>query len=175
MHAGGQGFDSPHLHQDSYPTPPSPLSISVAIGKQSGKQILEDFIADRKATKGLTARGEEWLRKTLTRYLRWLPVTLEEVTRDHIVAFLSSYEDKPWRKHSFYRSLRTFWRWISTTYQAPNPFIDRFGNPVIDAPKVPSKVLYTISPEKVLVLIDAASSIRDKSMISLVLRPHIFD
>ena len=53
-------------------------------------------------------------------------------------------------------------------YDIPNPMIDRWGNPVIDAPKTPSKVLYTITPDKVRVLIDAASSVRDKAIISLL-------
>ena len=65
LQAGGQEFESPHLHQFPY------LDIAYNLldgsyrdksGKQSGKQLLEAFIKDRKSTKGLTASGEEWLR-----------------------------------------------------------------------------------------------------------------
>ena len=56
-----------------------------------------------------------------------------------MVTFLAMYNDKPWRKHSFYRPLRTFWKWVSTSYDLPNPFIGRFGNLVIAAPKMSSK------------------------------------
>jgi integrase len=81
---------------------------------------------------------------------------------------LAIYNDKPWRKHSFYRALRTFWKWVSITYEMRNPFIDRFGNLVITAPKTPNKVLYTITPNVVGMLIEAASCARDKAMISLL-------
>ncbi len=82
---------------------------------------LEDFIANKKATKGLTSRGEEWLRETLSKFLQWLSIPLKEVSTTIIVEFLSQYVDKPWRKHSFYRALKTFSRWVSVTESIPNP------------------------------------------------------
>ena len=76
--------------------------------------------------------------------------------------------DRPWRKHSFYRALRTFWRWVSVTESIPNPFLDRFGNLLIDAPKVPSRLLYTLTPEKVAILIESAHLARDQAIIALL-------
>ena len=96
--------------------------------------LLEQFIGYKKATKGLTASSEKWLRVTLGPFLAWLPDSLESGTKHQIIQFLGQYEGKPWRKHGFYRALRTFFKWVSTTYQVPNPFIDQFGNTVIDAP-----------------------------------------
>ena len=86
LQAGGREFDSPHLHQriDTISGPSAPDSpFHSPGGKQSGKQILEVFIADRKATKGLTVCGEEWLNETLTRFLDWLTVPIEHVHREH--------------------------------------------------------------------------------------------
>jgi integrase/recombinase XerD len=112
--------------------------------------------------------GERWLRQTLGTFFTWLPVPLTDVGREHLVGFLGQWEDKPWQKHSMYRSLRTFWRWVSTTYQIPNPMRDQFGNPIVAAPKTPDKILYTITPVDVCRLVDMASSIRDKAIISLL-------
>ena len=130
--------------------------------------MLEQFIASRQGSRGLTPKGETWLRETLTKFLRWLPVPLVEANTATIINFLSQYNDKPWRKHSFYRALRTFWKWASRTYDIPNPFLDRHGNLAIDAPKTPSKVLYTLSPELVSILMEAAQTVRDKAILSLL-------
>ena len=129
---------------------------------------LDAFVVNRKATRGLSARGEEWLRETLSKFLRWLPVSLTEVTTTTIIDFLGLYADKPWRKHSFYRALRTFWKWLSVRLSMPNPFLDKFGNPIIEPPKVPSRILYTLSPGNVAVLIESAGLIRDKPIIALL-------
>ena len=87
--------------------------------------LLGRFIDDRKATKGLTLSGERWLKETLTKFLSWLPLPPSEVARNHIVSFLARYEAMPWRKHSFYRALKTFWKWASINHEMPNPFVDR--------------------------------------------------
>ena len=129
---------------------------------------LESFIADRKGTRGLTPQGERWVRQTLGRFLTWLPVSLVETRRDHLVTYLAQWESKPWQKHSMFRALRTFWKWASIRYDIPNPMLDRWGNHVIDAPKTPNKVLHTQTPETVSQLVDAASCIRDKALISLL-------
>jgi len=134
----------------------------------ASENVLECFIKDKKNTKGLTISGEEWLRDTVGRFLRWLPVPLSEANREHVVSFLGFYNTKPWRKHAFYRANKSFWKWASRTYDIPNPMIDRWGNAVIEAPKTPKTVLYTMTPEKVHRLLEAASCIRDRAAISLL-------
>ena len=52
------------------------------------ENVLECFIKDKKNTKGLTTSGEDWLRDTLERFSRWLPVPLPQAKREHIVRFL---------------------------------------------------------------------------------------
>ena len=102
------------------------------------------------------------------KFLQWLPVPLADTNTATIITFLSQYDDRPWRKHSFYRALRTFWKWASLTHDMPNPFLDRHGNHAIGAPKTPSKVLYTITPELVSLLMEAAPTVRDKAIVSLL-------
>jgi site-specific recombinase XerD len=46
--------------------------------------------------------------------------------------------------------------------------IDRWGNAVIEAPKTPKTVLYTMTPENVHRLLEAPSCTRDKAIISLL-------
>jgi len=60
-------------------------------------------ITDLKSTKRLTKSGEVWLRDTLSRFIAWLEVAIVSVGRGQLVEFLSIYDAKPWRKHSFYR------------------------------------------------------------------------
>ena len=115
----------------------------------ASENVLESFIGDKKNTKGLTPSGEEWLRDTVGRFLKWLPVPLRQAHREHIVRFLGLYDTKPWRKHAFYRANKSFWKWAFRIYDIPNPMIDRWGNAVIEASKTPSTVLYTMTLEKV--------------------------
>ena len=147
---------------------PGPLHAKPAPKVSDRHELLESFISDKNSTKGLTVRGEEWLRETLSRFLSWLPVPVEDVGRTNIVDFLALYDAKPWRKHSFYRALRSFGKWVSINHEQPNPFIDRFGNLVIEAPKTPNDVLYTMTPDSVKSLIAAATTTRDKAIISLL-------
>ena len=135
------------------------------VGKMT---LLDSFVNDKKATKGLTTSGEYWLRENLSRFLTWLTLPIEDVRREQIVEFLAMYDGKPWRKHSLYRALRTFWKWVSIHHAVPNPYIDRFGNSVIEPPKTPKDILYTVTPESVRLLIAAASGLRDKAIISLL-------
>ena len=74
----------------------------------ASENVLESFIKDKKNTKGLTPSGEEWLRDTVGRFLRWLPVPLPQANREHVVRFLGFYNTKPWRKHAFYRANKSF-------------------------------------------------------------------
>ncbi|MFB3119731.1 MAG: tyrosine-type recombinase/integrase [Stenotrophomonas maltophilia] len=128
----------------------------------SNQLQLETFIAFKKATKGLTVSGEKWLRVTLGPFLEWLPLSLSEATKQHIIQFLAKYEDKPWRRHSFYRAFKTFWKWLAEEYQLENLMKG------IPAPKTPDVVLHTTIPADVDQLIQEANTFRDKAIIALL-------
>ena len=88
---------------------PDPLLAKPRIDfRLASENVLECFIKDKKNTKGLTTSWEEWLRDTVGRFLRWLPVPLPQVNREHVVRFLGFYTTKPWRKHAFYRANKSF-------------------------------------------------------------------
>lgn len=129
---------------------------------------IRQFIDYRKATVGLTESGEHWLRKTLTTFANCLPYAVEDVNVEHLVKFLAGYQDKPWRRHSFFRAFRTFFKWASSHYDIPNPMLDRWGNALIKAPKVPDRKLPTVTSQMVCELIGACNRMRDKALIAFL-------
>ena len=82
---------------------------------------------------------------------------------DHVLAFLSVYNDRPHQKDSFYRTFKSFYKWLlKFGYITENPML------LIEAPKLPEKVLRTITPEQVQTLLQAAESNRDKAIVALL-------
>ena len=136
-----------------------PDLISVTATNQ---RIIDEFIAYKKATKGLTPRGEQWLQDMTGRFLRKLSIDVIEVRPEHIAAFLSPYADRPFQKHGLYRALKSLYRWLKKMRRIQD-------NPIeyIETPKVPDKILPTVTPEQVKILIDNANCIRDKAIVSL--------
>jgi integrase len=100
--------------------------------------------------------------------MAWVEVPVQDVERSNLINFLALYEGKPWRKHSMYRALRTFWKWASRTFDIANPMQDRWGNATIDPPRVPNDILHTQTPESVAALLKATESPRDKTLIALL-------
>ena len=145
-----------------------PLTPCLQSASDRGESLVREFITERKSTKGLTTSGEDWLQRTLGRFIAWHDAPLSNVQRNDIVRFLALYTNKPWQRHSMYRALRTFWKWVSRTCDVANPMIDRWGNPVIDPPRVPSVILHTQNPESVAALIAFSSTSRDKAMIAVL-------
>ena len=129
---------------------------------------LDDFIANRQGTRGLTPTGERWLRDTLGKFIMWLSVPLAPVNTGTVISFLSQYDNKPWRKHSMYRALRTYWKWVPTTHDMDNPFLDIHGNMAIPAPRLPSRLLPTTSPETVATLIENCTTVRNQAIVGLL-------
>ena len=186
MQAGGPGFESPHLHQQTsrtldqivallgYPGRIFNMNASKPGGKflASPEQLYEDFLNFKKSTRGITPKSEDWFKDTVWTFLKSQPVTVDvtRLTTSDIATFLGRYNDKPHSKHSFYRALRLFYQWISTTYKLPNPFIDEFGNPVIRPPRIPEKALPTMDPNTAFdLIIQSIDSPRDVVIISLLM------
>ena len=65
-----------------------PVNLSVATPNQA---IIDEFVAYKKSTKGLTQRGEQWLRDMTGRFLRQLRMNLTDVGPQQIVEFLGPY------------------------------------------------------------------------------------
>ena len=124
--------------------------------------LVNTFVNYKKSTKGLTVRGEEWLRDMLGRFLKQLNIPAQEVQTSDITNFLSPYHDRPYQRHGLYRATKSFYRWLKRhRYIQDNPI------EYIETPKLPDKLLNTITPEQVRILMDNAGCTRDKAIISL--------
>ena len=128
----------------------------------TNQAIIDEFVAYKKATKGLTPRGEEWLRDMTGRFLKQLGINLFDVGPQQIVEFLGPYSDRPFQRHGLYRALKSLYRWLKKMRRIPE-------NPMeyIEAPKVPDRVLNIVTPEQVKVLIENAVNTRDKAVIGI--------
>ena len=101
-------------------------------------------MAFKKSTKGLTPRGEEWLRDMTGRFLKHLGVKITDVTPEHIAAFLAPYSGRPFRKHGLYRAIKSLCRWLKKMRRiSENPM------EFIETPKVPDSVLNIVTPDQV--------------------------
>ena len=124
--------------------------------------IIDEFVAYKKATKGLTPRGEEWLRDMTGKFVQRIDTNITDVAPQQIVAFLAPYSDRPFQRHGLYRALKSLYRWLKKMRRiAENPM------EYIEAPKLPDKILNVVTPEQVAVLIENAASIRDKALIGI--------
>ena len=57
--------------------------------------IIDEFVAYKKYTRGLTPRGEQWLRDMTGRFLRQLRMNLTDVGPQQIIEFLGPYSAFP--------------------------------------------------------------------------------
>lgn len=125
--------------------------------------MVESFVQYRKTARGLTERGEANLRYLLRRYLAELGRPAHSVTVENVLTFLSVYNDRPHQKDSFYRTLKSFYKWsVKFGLMEDNPML------LIEAPKLPETVLRTITPEQVHILLETAESSRDKAIVALL-------
>ncbi len=85
-----------------------------------------------------------------------------ELTSEGISTFLSSLSCGN-AKHAYFRAIRALYNWLYRQNRLQD-------NPIhlIDAPILAKKLLPSITPEQVQILIDHADSLRDKCIISLL-------
>ena len=80
---------------------------------------------------------------------------------------MKSLKCTPGGKHAYYRVLRTFYNWLYSRKSGyklnvqDNPILD------VDAPKLDRKILPSLTPQQVNYVIEQASCMRDKVIISL--------
>jgi len=132
--------------------------------KTVSKPLIEQYIYSRKSEKGLTAKGEHWIRETLPKFEKFADakgVYLLEVTRDDIREFLSSLNGV-WNRHSHFRALRAFYNWLEQ-----EKYIDLSPCHKLQAPKLPCKIMPRPTLPQLRMLIERADSPRNKAIICL--------
>ena len=87
-------------------------------------------------------------------------VNVEKATTQKIERFLLQFKN-PGNRLSYFRVLRTFFRWRETNFDLPNPMKG------LQSPKVGKLILPSLNQDDVLNLINRAETIRDKAIISL--------
>jgi integrase/recombinase XerC len=87
-----------------------------------------------------------------------------KTTPSEIEAFLKSIPPNQYglsTRHSSYRTMKTFYRWLNANFDLPNPMLR------IDAPILSKPILPSLDKNQVLYLVEKAHTIRDKAIIAL--------
>jgi len=126
-----------------------------------------DFMLSRQAML-CTPRTMKFYRDTLGKFLEWLEnegvAEPQQITTKHIRAFLASYAERGCSDsyiHTYARSAKTFLRFLHSEEYIPEPI--RF-----QMPKIGEKRLPILSIEEVKIVIEACKTIRDKTIIMLM-------
>ena len=125
--------------------------------------LINEFIDSR--PEGLSPLSIKYYRAYLNRSIS--VVSLNTSGRD-IIAFMKSLKCSPGGKHSYYRTLKTFYNWLYSRKSGyhlniqDNPILD------VDAPKLERKILPSLTPEQLDLVMEQACCLRDKAIISLL-------
>jgi site-specific recombinase XerD len=126
---------------------------------------------DYLVTRFLTSRRQGLSSQTIRFYKGYLysarRVVGIGVTPQEIDTFLGRLGCSNGGKHAYYRTLRTFYRWLFSPRSGMG--LSPSDNPIllVDPPKVEKKILPAFTPEQVNHLIGQAECVRDKAIISL--------
>ncbi len=81
---------------------------------------------------------------------------------EKIVEFLAGIQGEPETRHAYYRALKVLYRFFRKRHKFPNPI------ELIDPPRCPRKVMATLEAEQTLRLLNSASNLRDKTILTLL-------
>ena len=125
-------------------------------------QVLTEFFNSRR--EGLSSRTIEFYECYLYKSRQVISLS---VTGQHIIFFLKHLKCSAGGKHAYYRALKAFYNWLYSPKSGHN--INAQNNPIliVDPPKLQRKILPSLSPQQLDYLIEQASCIRDKAIISL--------
>jgi len=125
-------------------------------------KLIQQFIESRR--EGLSTNTIKYYSDYLKRAIQ---IVSFNVSCHDITMYLKSLKCSAGGKHSYFRVLRTFYNWLYSRKSGyhlnvqDNPILD------VDAPKVDRKILPSFTPQQVSYLIEQASCVRDKAIISL--------
>ena len=125
-----------------------------------GHNLLTDFLNDKQA-RGLSPQTIRFYKVYLTRFLGSIYKPVLELTKADISRFINGLTCSPGGKHAYFRSIRAFYKWA----QSESLIADI---PRMESPKVPKPLRVGVGLADVKILLDAAQSSRDKSIVSLL-------
>ena len=127
--------------------------------------LVAQYIASRKAERGLTATGEQWIRGTLPKFAIAMAANgtgLLTVSRDDMREFLSTVNGV-WMRHSHFRAIRALYNCLER-----EGHIKLSPCHKMQAPKTPAPILPRPTLPEIRKLIEAATTPRDKAIVSLM-------
>ena len=133
------------------------INISAERSEEYLPILVESFLLDRR-TQGLASGTVEFYRKKLKLFLAFAEAhaltQLTELTPDFLrqfLLYLGEEKHNPGGVHTFFRSVRTFLRWVEFEEIMP----EGWKNPIhkVKAPKVPQEVIEPVSLEDVASLL----------------------
>jgi len=116
------------------------------------------FLNNRQA-QNLKPKTIQWYEGELRAFARFCPELPTEP--GPIEQFLINLNVSPETKHTCFGALKAFYHFISQRYRLPNPIEQ------IARPHRPKKLMPTLEPRQIMQLINLASNLRDKTLVTL--------
>lgn len=126
--------------------------------------VIEDYIYARKSERGLTAKGERWIRQTLPRFARFVygkGLALKDVEKSDVRAFLATVNGV-WFRHSHFRAIRAFYNWLEN-----EGVVSLSPCHGMKPPKLPKRVMPRPTLDEIKRMVEMADTERDKAIICL--------
>lgn len=124
------------------------------------EEAIEKFLANCKA-RGLRPKTLEWYQTRLGRFARACPEIPTEL--EPIECFLGDSGGSQETKHGNYRALKAFFRFISQRLDISNA-VEK-----VAPPRRPKKVMPTLEPMELFMLLNMAISPRDRALLTLLI------
>jgi len=128
--------------------------------KLETQSAIRSFLRNREAL-DRKPKTLQWYREQLSRFAKLYPII--PTSPDSIEDFLASITGAPATKHAYYRTLKTFYHFISQRYHFPNPF-DEIGSL-----RQPKRVMPTLEPNEMYRLLTAVHNRTERAIITLFL------
>jgi len=128
--------------------------------KKPDKDYLGLFMQSRQAL-GVSPRTLRYYRERLSKFVA--NVNYVKASRQSIEQYLYSIPPNQYglaTRHASYRTIKTFYRWLSREYGLPNPMTG------ISAPILGKPILPSLTRDQVMQLIKQAETVRDKAIIA---------
>ena len=122
------------------------------------QDAIQSFLNNRRA-KNLTQKTIQWYREELRRFANSYPEL--PTNPEPIETFLAEVRGSPETKHAYFRAIKTFYHFISERYDFPNPMKQ------VKPPRCPRKVMPTLEPYEVMTLLNSATTLRDRTLLTL--------
>lgn len=123
-------------------------------------EAVHAFLANRRAL-NRSRNTLDWYQRLLGKFAaRYSELPMEP---EPLEEFMGEISGEPETRHGYYRCLKALYRFVCRRRRLPNP-VD-----MIDPPSCPRKIMPTLEPRQMMELLNLATSVRDRALLSLYL------